>query len=117
MRRKLYPIDILKRARKIAYAWEVIGTDILFGHFTNQGLQKEILQAEEIEARIRTAELQLAALRNERDAHYLCLWDQVKRLYEGARAIYGDDSVQYELVGRKRASQRKPRSRRIVLDG
>ena len=57
MRRKLYPIDILKRARKIADAWEVIGTDMLFGHFTNQGLQKEILQAEEIEARIRSCSL------------------------------------------------------------
>jgi hypothetical protein len=66
-----------------------------------------------IEAQLREAELKLSALRNERDALYLSLWDKVKRIYEGVKANYGDDSMQYEMVGRTRASKRKRRARKM----
>jgi hypothetical protein len=74
-----------------------------------------MMQAEAIERQIRTAELQLASLRNERDATYLSLWDQVKRVYASVAAMYGDDSIQYEMVGRTRASKRKRRSRKALI--
>jgi hypothetical protein len=114
MRRKLYPINTLSRAKHIAAAWELIGPAVTFANFTNRVFHNHITQVEAIEWKIRNAELQLTALRNERDAHYLSLWDKVKRIYAGVKAIYGDDSMQYEMVGRTRASKRKRRSRRLV---
>ena len=112
MRRKLYPINVLSRAKNIAVAWEQIGATITFGNFSNRAFNHEIMQAGVIEGRIKEAELQLAALRNERDALYLSLWDKVKRVYAGVKANYGDDSSQYEMVGRTPASKRKRRARR-----
>ena len=111
MRRKLYPINVLARAKTIAVAWEQIGATVTFGSVTNGVFHEDIVQAGAIETRIKEAEIQLAALRNERDAVYLSLWDKVKRVYAGVKAIYGDDSTQYEMVGRKRASAIKRRSR------
>jgi hypothetical protein len=114
MRRKLYPINTLSRAKHIAAAWELIGPTVIFANFTNRVFHNDIAQVEAIEWKIRNTEIQLAALRNERDALYLSLWDKVKRIYYGVKGIYGDDSIQYEMVGRTRASKRKRRSRRLV---
>jgi hypothetical protein len=114
MRRKLYPINVISRAKRIAVAWEQFGPTVLLANFTNRVFHNDIGQAEAIELRIRNAELQLAALRNERDALYLSLWDKVKRIYAYVKGIYGDDSVQYEMVGRIRASKRKRRARKVV---
>jgi hypothetical protein len=112
MRRKLYPINILSRARRITSAWEQIGTTVKIGSVTNAAFLADIAQAGLIEDQIRSAEIHLAALRNQRDAQYLSLWDKVKRVYDGVKCNYGDDSTQYEMVGRKRASKRKHRSRK-----
>lgn len=109
MRRKLYPINILSRAKLITSAWDQIGTTVKIGSVTNAALLADMTQAGVIESEILTAELQLAALRNQRDALYISLWDKVKRVYAGVKAIYGDDSSEYEMVGRKRASKRKHR--------
>jgi hypothetical protein len=113
MRRKLYPINVLARAKNITVAWEQIGAAVTFGSVTNGVFHEDIMQAGAIETRIKEAELQLAVLRNERDALYLSLWDKVKRVYDSVKGIYGDDSTEYELVGRKRASARKRRSRKF----
>jgi hypothetical protein len=112
MRRKLYPINVLSRANRIVTAWSRIGTSITIGNITQSVFTADIRQAGIIETRIREAELQLKSLRNERDARYLSLWDKVKRVYSGVKAIYGDDSPQYEMVGRTPVSKRKRRSRR-----
>ena len=112
MRRKLYPINILSRARLIVGAWEQIGTTVKLGSVTNPVFLAEIAQASLIEDQIRNAEIQLADLRNQRDAVYLSLWDKIKRVYDSVKGYYGDDSSQYEMVGRKRASRRKRRSRK-----
>jgi len=114
MRRKLYPINILKRANHIVAAWEQIGTDQTMGSVTHKVFTADITTAGLIEEQIRAAEIRLRTLRNQRDAHYLSLWDKVKRVYDGVKGIYGDDSMQYEMVGRKRISQRKRRARKIV---
>jgi hypothetical protein len=114
MRRKLYPINVLKRANHIATAWEQIGTDETIGSVPHRDFTADIMQAGIIEAQIREAEIKLSALRNERDAHYLCLWGKVKRVYDSVKGIYGDDSSQYEMVGRTPASKRKRRSRKRI---
>ena len=114
MRRKLYPINTLSRAKRIAAAWEQIDSTVIFANSTNRVFHNDITQAEMIESKIRNAELQLANLRNERDAMYLSLWDKVKRIYAGVKAVYGDDSTQYEMVGRTPVSKRKRRARKVV---
>ena len=114
MRRKLYPINVLRRASHVATAWEQLGTDQTLGSVTHKVFTADITTAGCIEAQIREAEIRLRALRNERDAHCLSMWDKVKRVYDAVKSLYGDDSIQYEMVGRKRISQRKRRARRIV---
>jgi hypothetical protein len=114
MRRKLYPINILSRSKLIIAAWNLIGTDLTIGNLTPGALTADIAQAGLIETQIKEAEIRLSALRNERDALYLSLWDKVKRVYEGVKAHYGDDAIQYEMVGRTRTSKRKRRSRKVV---
>ena len=113
MRRKLYPLNILSRARLITNAWDLIGTTVKIGSVTHAAFLADIAQAGLIEDQIRSAEIHLAALRNQRDAVYLSLWDKVKRVYDGVKCNYGDDSTQYEMVGRIRASNRKPRARKL----
>ena len=115
MRRKLYPINTLARAKHIGAAWELIGPTVTFASFTNRVFHNEITQVEAIELKIKNAEIELGALRNEGDAMYMSLWDKVKRMYAGVKATYGDDSVQYEMVGRTRTSRRKRRARKAVL--
>jgi hypothetical protein len=85
---------------------------VKLGSVTNAAFLAEIVQATLIEDQIRNAEIQLAALRNQRDAVYLSLWDKIKRVYDSVKGYYEDDSSQYEMVGRKRASRRKRRSRK-----
>jgi hypothetical protein len=116
MRRKLYPINVLSRAKRIVSAWKEIGTTVTIGNVTNTGFTADITRAGLIEAQIKEAELRLIALRNERDTVYLSLWDKVKRVYAGVKAMYGDDSTQYEMVGRTRASKKKPRSRKQIVE-
>ena len=41
-------------------------------------------------------EAQLTDKRNQRDALYTAIWDKVKRVRNGMKAIYGDDSSQYK---------------------
>jgi hypothetical protein len=113
MRRKLYPLDVVSRAQRILSAWEQIGPEVRFGIFTQDVFAADMAQADTIEEQIRRAEIELKHLRNERDALYLSLWDKVKRVYSWVRSAYGDDSTEYEMLGRKRASQRKRRSRRV----
>jgi hypothetical protein len=112
MRRKPYPINVRSRASTVIAAWEQIGPTVMLGSVSTPALLAEMTHGETIEEQIRTAELQLASLRNERDAVYLSLWDQVKRVYASVAAIYGDDSIEYEMVGRMRASKKKRRARK-----
>jgi hypothetical protein len=116
MRRKLYPINVLSRANRIVTAWNQLGMSATIGNLTYRVFTADITQAGIIEARIREVELQLNTLRNERDALYLSLWDKVKRVYAGVQANYGDDSTQYEMVGRTPISKRKHRSRKLAQE-
>jgi hypothetical protein len=72
----------------------------------------DITQAGSIESQLSTLETQLTKLRNQRDAQYLALWDKVKRVRNGVKGIYGDDSTEYEMIGGTRISDRKSPARR-----
>jgi hypothetical protein len=60
-----------------------------------------------------TLEVQMTNLRNQREELYRALWDKVKRVRNGIKAHYGDDSSQYEMIGGTRVSDRKPPTRKV----
>lgn len=49
---------------------------------------------------------QMTNMRNQRDALYTELWDKVKRVRNGVKANYGDDSSEYEMIGGTCTSER-----------
>ena len=57
---------------------------------------------------------EVSTMRNKRDALNLNVWDKVKRVRAGVKAIYGDDSSQYQMVGGTRMSDRKSPTRRML---
>jgi hypothetical protein len=56
---------------------------------------------------VNALEAQITNMRNQRDTLYMELWDKLKRVRNGVKANYGDDSSQYEMVGGTRRSERK----------
>ncbi len=43
------------------------------------------------------------------------MWDKVKRVRSSVKGTYGDDSYQYSLIEGTRTSQRKPRTRKTIV--
>jgi hypothetical protein len=107
-----YPPNILAQARTLAAALNTIDPAFQVGEVSNAGLEEELKKSIEIQNTLNNLEIQMTDQRNQRDAAYGELWKKVKRLRMGVKAIYGDDSSQYEMVGGTRLSERKPRSRK-----
>jgi hypothetical protein len=107
MPNKPYPADILTQAQSVLEAWKQINPDLTLGELTQAALAGELSDASPLLAQIDALETQLTNLRNQRDALFASMWDKVKRVRSGVKAIYGDDSSQYEMVGGTRASERK----------
>ena len=64
-----------------------------------------------------TLGIQLTNLRNQRNDLFVSIWDKVKRVRNGVKANYGDDSSQYEMVGGTRLSERKSPTRKASTTG
>ena len=77
-------------------------------------LSADLAAAAPLEAEISKLERQLADKRNQRDLLYDGIWEKLKRIRAGVKAAFGDDSQQYEMVGGKRMSERKPRARKAA---
>jgi len=107
MSKKLYPADVLGRARHVLDAWDQISSTLAFGDLDTAAMTTDIDRATALASRMKSLEVELVDLRNQRDAAYLSLWDKIKRVRSGIKAVYGDDSSQYEMVGGTRRSERK----------
>lgn len=107
MPKKLYPADVLARAKRMLDAWDQVNPTLAFGDLDTAAMTTDIEQATALASRMKSLEVELVDLRNQRDAVYLSLWDKIKRVRSGVRAVYGDDSSQYEMVGGTRRSERK----------
>lgn len=104
---KLYPTNVLRQATDALGAWREIDAELTLGKASVPALEAELSQAEPLLAQIASMEAQLVGLRNQRDTLFISIWDKVKRARGGIKAIYGDDSSEYEMMGGKRRSERK----------
>jgi hypothetical protein len=107
MSKKQYPSNVLSQAQTIVSAWNHIGATVTLGTLLPAALTTDITAVSTLDTQIASLELQLTNARNQRDALNLTLWDKVKRVRAGAKANYGDDSSQYEMMGGTRMSDRK----------
>jgi hypothetical protein len=69
-------------------------------------------QIHDVELQIKNLKVQIVSLQNKRESLCVSAWDKVKRIRFGVKALYGDDSSEYEMVGGTRLSDRKPWTRR-----
>lgn len=108
-----FPFDTMEQARAVLEAWRNIDATLKIGDLELAALEAGVTQAEPFYSHIDSLESQLTDARNQRDDHLKSVWDMVKRVRTGVKAIYGDDSSQYEMVGGTRLSDRKPLSRKL----
>jgi hypothetical protein len=106
-----YPQEVLEQAGVVLEAWKKIEAVSALGDLTPAAFAAHMEQAQTIQAGLDAIEAQLTDLRNRRDATLATIWDDVKRVRAGMKAIYGDDSSQYEMVGGTRKSERKKPAR------
>lgn len=112
MSKKLYPTDVIEQAQGVLAVWNQIDASLAFGAQTKASMSADVTQASELLSQLTALEAQLTDLRNLRDSSFQDLWDKVKRVRNGVKANYGDDSSQYEIVGGTRLSERKATTRK-----
>ena len=108
---KPFPTDAILQAREVVQAIKNINPDFQIGDLPVSTLDNEVTQALSLQDKLSSLEAQLTDLRNQRDELNASVWDKVKRMRNGIKAAYGDDSSQYEMVGGTRLSDRKPAAR------
>jgi hypothetical protein len=107
-----YPPNVVEQAKALAEALKAIDKAFKVGELTNAALEADLEKAAAAKNLLSKLEIQITDQRNQRDAAYGELWKKVKRMRAGVKAIYGDDSSQYEMAGGTRLSERKPRTRK-----
>ena len=112
MTKKLYPTDVLEQTQSVLDAINQINDSMTIGNITNASLSADLTQATQLVSDMNALEVQITNLRNQRDALHTELWDKLKRVRNGVKANYGDDSSEYEMVGGTRLSERKPSVRK-----
>lgn len=116
MNERNYPANVLAQAKVLAQALKNIDPAFRVGELTRAALEADLAKTAAIQNTLHTLEIQLADQRNQRDAQYAEMWKKVKRLRAGIKAIYGDDSSEYEMAGGTRLSERKPRRRKKAVN-
>lgn len=109
---KAYPTDVLDKLKTAISIWKSIDPNLKIGRLSVAELEATLARGEALRQEITSLEIQLTDLRNQRDEVYGTGWEYITRMRSGVKAIYGDDSSEYEMVGGTRRSERKPRSRR-----
>ena len=108
---KQVPTDILSQAIDAQEAWSQIDEGLAFGNVNVAALVTDIAEIRSLEHNLSSLETQLTKIRSRRDAVCQSTWDKVKRVRAGIKASFGDDSMQYEMIGGTRLSERKPMRR------
>lgn len=108
MSRKRPPSDVLEQIQSALEAWKIIDPKLKIGDLTQDELKNHFTQSRQLNIELDALEAKLRSLRNQRNELLWDSWQLLKRLRAGIKAIYGDDSSQYELIGGTRLSERKP---------
>ena len=116
MTNRPFPHDVLEQAHAGLEAWKEIGPGMSIGDLTQTMMQGNLDQVAGALSEINSLEVQLIDWRNRRDDLLKEAWGHVKRLRAGMKAIYGDDSSQYEMMGGTRLSERKPPKRKRNIE-
>lgn len=112
MSRPSFPSDIAVQAQAVLAAWKTIDPAFKAGEVTLESLEAAAAEVASILNQISSLDAQLTDLRNQRDSRSLAVWQMVKRVRDGIKGSYGDDSSQYEMIGGKRMSERKRPARK-----
>jgi hypothetical protein len=107
MAKKFIPTDLPEQAASIQDAWSRIDPKMTLGSLSLIALIKDIDTLRGVETDLVSMENQLTALRDQRDALQKSTWDKVKGARSMVKVIYGDDSLEFELRGGTRRSDRK----------
>jgi hypothetical protein len=107
MTNKLYPSDVADQAQIVIDKWKQINPSLTIGDLTPDMLQANLDKSQPIKSRITALKTELTDQQNQRDAVYSDMWEQIKRVRNGVKGIYGDNSSQYEMIGGIRKSERK----------
>ena len=104
-------------AEKVAEAkrlhGELVGMDESLPGDLKADILGEMIDTLETEiAAVKKKKSELSAAIEAKNNSFKKLKDFFKRLKSGAKAVYGDDSLEYERVGGKRQSERKRPNRR-----
>ena len=108
MTKSRFPTDILEQAIDAQEAWSQIDEGLAYGNVSLAALVTDIAQMRSLDHTLSSLETQLTEIRSKREAVCQATWDKVKRVRSGIKASFGDDSMQYEMIGGKRLSDRKP---------
>lgn len=107
MAKKSIPLNLTEQAAIIQDVWSRIDPKMTLGSVSLTALIKDIDTLRGIEADLVSLENQMTALREQRDVLKQATWDKVKGVRAMVKVIYGDDSLEYELMGGTRRSDRK----------
>jgi ATP-dependent 26S proteasome regulatory subunit len=107
MAKKYFPVDLPQQAASIQDAWARIDSKMTLGKVSLTNLATDINTLRGIEADMVALENQMTALRDQRQAVQQATWDKLKSARAMIKVIYGDDSMEYELMGGTRRSDRK----------
>jgi 50S ribosomal subunit-associated GTPase HflX len=109
-----FPTDVVQQVNAVLEAWKKIDPNGQFGDLTQAKMAADLAQSDPLLTEMGALDAELTRVRNKRDALYATLWDEVKRVRNSVKGVYGDDSTEYEMVGGTRKSDRKPVSRKIT---
>ena len=107
MAKKYFPVDLPQRAAGIQDAWSRIDAKMTLGKVSLTNLATDISTLRGIESDMVALENQMTALRDQRRMVQQATWDKLKSARSMIKVIYGDDSMEYELMGGTRRSARK----------
>jgi predicted transcriptional regulator len=109
---KPHPRNLLEQTRAMLTAWQKIDPSLALRDLSHAGLEAELNQAQQLQERMDALQTEMTAVREQRDALHATIWDHVKRMRSMIKAVYGDDSEQYQMAGGTRMSDRKPGGRK-----
>lgn len=114
MARKRSPTDTIEQIQIALEAWKQINPELQIGTLSQTDLETQLTESRQLSVQFDALEVQLTHLRNQRDQVLWDSWQMLKRFRNGVKAIYGDDSSEYEMVGGTRMSERKSPKRSKV---